>query len=214
MDISDQDLYQILLENQFITESKLKKIKEYAIEEKISLYNAILQKDILLEEQLVQLIADFLKLLYIDLSTVTIQPDVLQILPESFARKQRIIAFKKTDGYLSVATTNPANTGAIEFVKRKVASPVTVYLTTTRDIENALSGYVKEVHKAFDDILNENIQKVHGIATGEQEAPIIKIVDTMLSYAYQDKASDIHIEPEKRLALVRFRIDGVLHDIV
>lgn len=215
MGIPDEELYKILLENQYVTEENLKKAKETADEEGVSLYDVILRKDFILEEQLVQLIADYLKLSYISFSNISIISETLQTLPEAFARKQKIVVFKKDDGGVSVAVSDPSNFGAIDFVRKKTGRPVTVYLTTKHDIEDALVLYTKDIHEALESIISENIKKANSNKiTGEQEPPIIELVSTLLTYAYQNKASDVHIEPEKKVSIVRFRIDGVLHDIV
>jgi len=76
----------------------------------------------------------------------------------------------------------------------------------------SLSLYSKKITTAFEDLINENVSKVKKLAN--DEPPIRKIVDTMITYAYQNSASDIHIEPLLDSTLVRFRIDGMMHDVV
>src|SRR3989344_6775416 len=71
--------------------------------------------------------------------------------------------------------------------------------------------YRKDLRKSFDSLLEKEVGKID-IAKSEDEAPIEKIVTLLIEFAYQDKASDIHIEPQEKDSLVRFRIDGILHD--
>ncbi|PJC00529.1 MAG: hypothetical protein CO075_00125, partial [Candidatus Moranbacteria bacterium CG_4_9_14_0_8_um_filter_41_43] len=101
-----------------------------------------------------------------------------------------------------------------DFLEKKSGLPLIVSFATERDIKNALTFYRKEVSEAFDDILSTSIQEASKNKSGESDPPIIRIVDTLISYAYENRASDIHLEPRDKDMLVRFRIDGELHDII
>ncbi len=89
------------------------------------------------------------------------------------------------------------------------------YYANEEDIDTALFLYAKNVVVAFDDIISREVEEAKSTKEAEKKTPlIIKIVDTIISYAYKNKSSDIHIEPQDDISMVRFRIDGVLHDIV
>src|SRR3990167_2504399 len=96
---------------------------------------------------------------------------------------------------------DPRNKEIQEFVAKKTGEKISVYLATQKDINNILYIYRKDLKKIFDELL----QKPNVSAA--------EIVDLIITYAYQDKASDIHIEPKENESLIRFRIDGILHDI-
>ena len=78
---------------------------------------------------------------------------------------------------------------------------------------NAKELSLKGIEKDFSEIIQENISQAKKGAKAE-DLPIIKVVDTIIEYAYENKASDIHIEPTEEKTLIRFRIDGILHDII
>jgi type IV pilus assembly protein PilB len=149
---------------------------------------------------------------YIRLSETPIDDKILKTIPEVVAKKHRIISFKKDEQGLHLAMLDPTNIQIRDFIEKKVGIPVVVYYATQKDVNNALYLYRKDVKGAFEEIIAENLEKASGKSSAEP--PIIKMVDTIISYAYQNKASDIHIESVNESSLVRFRIDGVLHDII
>ncbi|MEK7166318.1 MAG: GspE/PulE family protein, partial [Patescibacteria group bacterium] len=98
-----------------------------------------------------------------------------------------------------------------EAIARKTQQKVSVYLATERDIDGVLQLYRKDLQQTFDELLQDEITRT---STTMDDAPIAKIVDLLITYAYRDKASDVHIESEEKNSLVRFRIDGILHDVL
>ncbi len=96
---------------------------------------------------------------------------------------------------------------------RKAGLPVIPYLATERDINNTFFIYRKDLQVIFDQILEQEVYSGAQLIIKE-DAPIIKIVNLIIQYASQDKASDVHIEPQEKKCLIRFRIDGMLHDVV
>lgn len=213
MTISDEQIKQIV--QGFVSEESLLNAGELVAREKISLHDAILKMDLLSDEHLGGLIAEFLNIPFIRLSAVSIPKEILDIVPEVVARKQEIIAFNRDVSGLHVAMASPENSEIVEFIKKKTGLPVIVHLATRSDIENAIALYARDIGEIFDEIIKENVGKMHG-GKGAQgvDLPIIKIVDTIVSYAYQNKASDIHIEPQINGSVTRFRVDGVLHDVI
>ena len=178
----------------------------------VPFHKLLLDNELLADENLGQILAEFFGVPFVKLSQVAIPHEVLTTLPQVYAKNQQVIVFKIDKAGLHIATTNPTNQTTLSFIVKKTGMPVNVYFTTEREIEGALLLYAKNVTEAFEDIIKENVEKVKG--TTKSDPPIIKIVDTILSYAHHNKASDIHIEPTEVFLLVRFRIDGILHDIV
>ena len=167
--------------------------------------------DLLDAVSLGRIIGDLIGLPYVNLAEVAIPDEVLKIIPEAVAKNQQIIAYQKDDNSLFVATSNPWNNQIIDFLSKKTGVPVQVRYSTVFCIKNALSLYEKDIASAFDEIISENIKEFH--LNKDIEPPIIKIVDSIIEHAYNSSASDIHIEPLEENTLIRFRIDGVLHDI-
>lgn len=209
-------LFNTIKELQVIDEKQLQDAYDFAISRKIGLGDVLLDRNLMSDADLGKLIAQILELPFVTLTNITIPVEVLTIIPEIIAKQQRIIAFKKDEQGLHIAMENPKNTEIVDFLQTKLGTQLIRYYATSRDIEQALTMYVQDIGKAFEEIMHESLQQAAG--TGKvktsAEPPIIKIVETIASYASNNNASDIHLEPQETVAIVRFRIDGILHDVL
>lgn len=197
-----------------VTEDQWTQAEERAKSTDETLAQAIIWYNFVSDEELGRLIADHLKFPFTIVSEKNIVPEVLQIVPEVVARSRGLIAFALDKLGLHLAMTDPNDLEMRDFLEKKSGLSLVVYFATERDIKNSLAFYRKEVSLAFEDIISESLQEAAKNQSGESDPPIIRIVDTLVLYAYQNRASDIHLEPREKDMLVRFRIDGVLHDIV
>ena len=210
----NQSLYKALLELEVIDRNQLDQAFRQSQKLNIPLEQILIEKDLISDENLGKTISDLLSLPLVRLGEVSIPRDVLNLIPEVVAKKQKIIAFRKDKNGLSIAMADPGNTQIKDFIEKKVGIPVIVYFATGPDINNALFLYNKDLATTFDQIIEENVREARRGGGKQVDPPIIKIVDAVLRFAYQNKASDVHIEPEKAKTLIRFRIDGILHDIL
>lgn len=209
----DQDAFVASLRELGVIEEKdLNQALSDSKKEHIPFHKELLNQELISDDNLGKIFADFFSVPYIQLSQVSIPHDILALIPEVYAKKQFVIAFKKDTAGLYLAMVNPHNKLVKEFIQKKTGLTVIPYFATELDILNAISLYAKDVSQAFEDIISENIKKAKDEVRADP--PIIKIVDTILSYAHHNRASDVHIEPSEQQFLVRFRIDGILHDIV
>ena len=210
----NQALFTTLKELQVIDEKELTNALTDANNRKIPLGNVLLDKDLITDIDLGKLIAQILKLPFVVLANIAIPTEILTIIPELIAKQQRIIAFKKDEHGLHVAMENPNNLEIIQFLQTKLGISLIIYYATQIDIEKALNLYTQEIGKAFEQLMQEFITSATGKDTVAIDPPIIKIVETIISYASKNNASDIHIEPQNDSTIVRFRIDGNLHDVI
>lgn len=208
----DKDLYDLLLKNELLAQEDLKRVQEKAAKEHIPFYDALLRSDLISDENLGKLIADNLKFPFVVLSKISIPQNILRIIPETVAKSQQTIAFASTKNVLKIATSKPRNSEFEKILKKKAGQEVEVYFATPADIKEAYSLYKKELQKTFDELLKQQDDQIDKARI--VEVPVSQMVDTLIEYAYQNKASDIHIEPEEDKSLIRFRIDGVLHDVL
>jgi type IV pilus assembly protein PilB len=165
---------------------------------------------------------------FINLEGEKIDPQVLTLIPEPIARTNNIIAYRKTSSGLEVAMLDVEDLPVIDFIKKKVGLKILPRMTSASSIKEALNQYKKSLQADFEDIIkkegNSIIKPVLENKLGAEEKtekelkelaedlPIIKIVDTLISHAILQGASDIHIEPCEESLVVRYRIDGILHD--
>lgn len=209
----NQSLYNALKDLQVIDKNQLDQAFADSQKQNLPFEDILLDKDLISDEDLGKTVSDLVSLPLIRLDDISVPYEILHIIPEVVAKKQKVIAFKKDKDGLHIAMSDPGNIQIKDFIEKRVGMPVTVYFATKRDINNALFLYSKGLKATFDEIIKESVFEVNKVQ-GRHDPPIIKIVDTILNFAYQNKASDVHIEPLKESALVRFRIDGILHDIL
>jgi type IV pilus assembly protein PilB len=200
--ITDEQLKSLVIKNGLIDEKAFAEIEEEAKSSETTIAEALVEKDIVTDENLGMMISDFLKYPFIVLAKISIPPEVFNIIPEKIARRKKVIPFAKDATGVKIAMTDPSNKELIQMISKKIGLPVTTYLATEQDISNALKVYRKDLQSTFDQLIKTS------------EIPMSKIVDLLINYAAEDKASDVHIEPQEKNSLVRFRIDGILHDVL
>ncbi|HEY4491717.1 MAG TPA: GspE/PulE family protein, partial [Acidobacteriota bacterium] len=178
---------------------------------------------------------------FVSLEKENIPLEVLQIIPEPIAHKYSIVAFRKTGSELEVAMTDPEDIQTIEFIHKKANLTILPRLTNPQSIAMVLKQYQKSMEEEFSDLfaakgegVKENEagefaslegkiisapkdeekvdQKPEDLAKAAEDLPVVKIVDSLLRHAITQSASDIHIEPTEKEVIVRYRIDGILHD--
>lgn len=188
----------------------------------------ILDQKLLQEEDVAKARAAFLNLPYVDLRSTKIAKEVLVIIPEESRQFYKMAPFELENNNLKVAMEDPSNIQALEaleFLGQKANYQVHIYLASSTSISTAAKdskSISSVVGKALQDIQKtEEIDQAMKLGTNPtskqtgmaiaDDAPIIKIVDVILSNAIEASASDIHIEPSETDVRVRYRIDGILH---
>lgn len=210
--ITDEQLKKLVLNVKLLDEDKFEKIAEYARNSEISLSDSLIEKDIITDENLGILIADSIKIPFIVLSKIAIPDEIYKIIPEKIARKYKAIPFARDAQGIKLAMTDPSNQLIRDMIEKKTSQKVIPYLSTERDIYSKLWIYRRDLQKTFDSLVSEQLKAAD--KSGSLDAPIAKIVDLIIKYSYQDMTSDIHIEPQEKTTLVRFRVDGILHDVL
>lgn len=210
--ITDKELYALLLRTGIVDQQKLNDLVKFSQDTGGKLVDVLIERDVVTDENLGILIADYLKIPFIVLTKTAVPEEIYHIVPEKVARKQKVIAFGRDQNGIKLAMADPRNTLLQQMIMRKTNQRVIPYFATERDIYNMLRIYRKDLQKAFDNLISEATNG-KGL-TYVSEAPIAKIVDMIIDYAYQDKTSDIHIEVNETESLVRFRIDGLLQDML
>lgn len=162
---------------------------------------------------------------FVSLKGERIDPEVLMLIPEPIARTNNIIAYKKSTSGLEVAMLDADDLSVIDFIKKKVGLRILPRMTSSDSIKEALTQYKKSLQADFEDIIKKESTSINPVVSegGEEKSekelkelaedlPIVKIVDTLISHAILQGASDVHIEPGETSLVVRYRIDGILHD--
>lgn len=224
MRIEPERLKVFLLDAGLITEAEFKKAQKKAKKTNQKIEDVLVPEGLITQEKLTKLEAYILGIPFVNLEKDVIPVEVLRIIPEPIARSHNIIAFRKSDGSLEVAMLDPEDLRTIEFIRKKANLKILPRLTTPESIKNALRQYQETLEAEFGDIIKKDAGEIKSIREEEgieekeelrkvaEELPVIRIVDTLIKHAILQRASDIHIEPLEKEVVVRYRIDGILHD--
>lgn len=175
----------------------------------------LFDKEFLNKEVFGEAIAEFYGVKFMDLSEESIEEENLNLIPEIVAKKQSVVVFDKDEDVIKLAMNDPSRFEIIEWLRKKTLSKVEVFYATIRDIESKLQEYKPNLEEAFESIINRNIEEASNkLNVSFEDVSIIKIVDALIEYAYESHTSDIHIEPLDREIKIRYRIDGILHDVL
>lgn len=212
MSLPEEQLKELLLKIGLLDENGLKELQTYATNAHVNLEDALIEKNIITDENLGKMVANYLKMPFIVLSRISIPEDIIHIVPERIARKYKVIAFERTNEGIKLAMVNPQDTMIQQMLTRKTGQKIIPYLATERDIKNSLKIFKTDLQQTFDALLQGEKGKINPVHLND--APVTKLVDMLIEYAYHEQVSDIHIEPQEKNSLVRFRIDGILHDVL
>lgn len=225
MNVEIQQLKAFILDTKLLDAKQLEEAEKKSQKTNKNLEDVLVHEGYIKEEDLIHLKAYILGIPFINLEKEKIALGVLKVIPQPIARKHNIIAYKKEGNSLEVAMLNPEDLQTVEFIRKKANLKVLPRLTTSASIKNALMQYEESLESEFGNIIKEKAGEIkhisenkekkeekHTLAKAAEEMPIIKIVDVLLKHAILQRASDIHIEPEEKEVVVRYRIDGILHD--
>lgn len=217
MIISNDDLKKILVDQGYLTSEEFDDVVKSASDLGRKIDDILIFRGYLNNEALGKMIAERLGVPYINVARQTISDEILHIIPEKLARTYRIIAFAKDGNTISVAMEDPGNFEALEYTRRQTGMQVTPYYANAEDIRRAMGQYKRNIREDFDVVIKENVKEASlesDPTKAAEKLPIIKMLDTILVYAVAERASDVHIETGAQEVVVRFRIDGILHDII
>lgn len=172
----------------------------------------LITKRILTEEQLGQVLAKAMEVPFVSLSKLNIERNVFSLVPPRIIRKNKIVAYAREGDILKVAMADPRAKNIVEMLSKKTGLKIVVAYATETDISSMVNLNKQALQVTIDELLKSEIAEA--TRTASDTLPIAKIVDTLINAAYEDRASDIHIEPTETESLVRFRIDGVLQDVL
>jgi len=217
MKVDEKDLRKILVGGDLVDEEDFDEAVEIAERTDRDLSNVLLEKNLIEEDDLAQLVADYFDIPFVAVGGLRIPRNILDLIPEELARKELLIPFRKDGRSLQVAMSNPTDLKAVGLVRKKSGMAVKPFYASDRQIRKALKQYRKGLRQEFEKIIEENIKQAKRSgedSEGGKSLPVVKVVDTLMDYAISEDASDIHIEPFREKVLVRYRIDGVLQDML
>lgn len=213
--LTDKQLQNILKKSGQLSEADLANHLAQAEEKKISLEEYLFDTKLFSPDSLYETAAQVFGLPFIKLHGQPIRKDVLFLIPEPLARHYQVVAYDTTpEDLIKIVTTDPDNLQAFEFLKKKTGKNLEISLTTPDEWQDLMKQYHKSLQAEFQDITKQTESSGKGLEELAEDLPVIRVVDTMLEYAIFENASDIHIEPEEQQLAVRYRVDGILKNVM
>ena len=225
MYIEEKQLREFIKDSGLVSRGDLDAAAAEADQHGVSVGQVLVQKGKVTDDDLRKMQAYLLGIPFVDLKQQKVDFDVLSLIPEPIARSHNIVSFKKTNDSLEVAMLDTDDLAAIDFIKKKTHLKILPRLTDTASIKSALLQYQKSLKAEFGDLIKEETDALRELPQAGEDAlsaadlkkqaedlPIVRIVDTLLKHAVLQNASDIHVEPMEKELIVRYRIDGLLHD--
>jgi len=223
LDTSIESLLNELLTEHLITPQQVEDVKARSASAGTPIEKVLEESNIVSPEKIAEAKAKLLGVPFVSLVAIAFSPEALSFIPRAVVERFKIIPFLYDDKakILSIAMANPADIEALQFVRQKTGLTIKPYAATPIDVDRAIETQyrqelVGEVGKAVKETqeLTNQTKTVSSKQISEiiKEAPIAKIVSTILEYAVTSRASDVHIEPMEDQVRVRYRIDGILYD--
>lgn len=220
INIPNQKLKEILINESLIAPDEFDRLERESIRLNQELSGILISQGVISSEYFYNILGKYMGVELVDLKNVGVKEDVLDLLSLDLARQKKSIVFnREADGVLDVAMEDPSDLKAIEFLERYLKTRIKPFLAKPSDLEVGYAIYNRQLAENFKKIIEENIknslliraEKMEDVATA---VPVVAIVDNFISYAISLRASDIHIEILEDNIIMRFRIDGVLHEIL
>jgi len=217
-------LGRLLLENNLIDEDQLNEALVEHNDSGKSLGRVLIDRGVLTEGQLTSVLAEQIGIRYVDLTSYDVDPEAATLVDVNLARRYTIMPIDLDHGKLMVAMADPTNVFALDDVRIMTGMEILPVVSTRDDIKTAIDRYFQattEAEETFEELpyiemeeeeAEEDVREWELKDAGE-DAPIVKYVNLIITEAVQEHASDVHIEPGEKDVRIRYRIDGVLHEI-
>ena len=206
----------MLVQEGLLDRANLERATEIQSDTGMPLGRILVEEGFVKETDLVKTLARHIGLEFVSLDEITIDPSATALIPEPLARRYTAIPISFEDNSLVVAMADPANVLAIDDIRAITGLDVIPRVGTKTEIEDAISRMAQFDDSVSDlgDLLDDQaeVEDLGALEASVDEAPVVKLVNTIITRAINERASDIHIEPGEKDLRVRFRIDGVLHE--
>lgn len=221
MHIPEPIFKKLLLESKIITEEQFNFAKEEAERTDRKLENVLIGRGDVPEKFLAELLGQHFDVPAVDLKSVTIPTGTLNLIPENTAKEREVVLFEidKEKRFAKVAMIDPGDLKTIEFLKNKLGVEIKPYVTTPSSLGFALQHYELQLSGEFSKTIEESVERARGegeldLTKMAKEVQVINLVSRLIDNAIALNASDIHFEPRTNDLLIRYRVEGVLREIL
>jgi general secretion pathway protein E len=214
--VAPASLAQMLVEAGILAREQVLKVQEVARRERQTLGRILVRDGIIMSRDLATLTAVYLGLTMVDLKSEAIDHHAVALIPEDAARKHLVLGIKHSDNHLTVAMTDPTDLQLLQDLSARTGYIIEPVIAVAEDIQEQIDlSYRLTQPLKMEASLGEMSQPGERLTAKHlREALPTQVISMLLSQALQDRASDIHVEPSEARLRIRFRIDGLLHDVM
>jgi len=210
--LSDKQLRNLLVKENYLPATEADRAVAVARDYNQNLAAVLLAENFLSKELLGQALAEFYGVDFLNLRKIKPDRSVVQLVPEPMAKNKQLALIKDDGRFLVAGMLDPTDQITVNLIKKKTGRAIKAYLMLPADLREVWAMYRSSLLDDFKVILRTLSRS--GVSEEEKENAIVNMVDTLLKHGSDSQASDIHIEPAKGKVVVRFRIDGVMHDVL
>jgi len=217
--ISQRKLGEILVDAGLLTLEQVDRAVAEARRLQRRLGDYVVDERLVASEDLAMALSLQLNLPFIDLKRHAVQPEALSLVPEAYAREHALIPIAVVGDALQVVMADPVNIHVLEDLKARAKMSIQPAVGIPSDIQEAINRNYRATGEIAEQ-MSRVAPLVTGLAVGEAltpdivaQTPIVRTVDLLIAQAVRDRASDIHLEPQEEYLRVRYRIDGILHEV-
>lgn len=200
----------LLVESGLITKEQLEEaLKDKAPDEKLG--DALLRLGWITEQQLIEVLEFQLGVPHINIHQFSVDPDTVQLVPREIAKRYQVMPIRTENNQLFVAMADPMDYFAIEELRMATGYQIVPAIATKDELQRAITKYYdlqQSLEEAMGDFVTEEEVEEAGIT--DEDSPVVKLVNQIISNAVQQRASDIHFDPQELELKIRYRIDGVM----
>ncbi|MCK4882170.1 MAG: Flp pilus assembly complex ATPase component TadA [Candidatus Omnitrophica bacterium] len=215
----EREVIDLLLNEGVITKATLEKAREEMKRTGLRMEKAFEKLGYITEEDIVKVCATSMGLPYVNLNDYVIDTEMLKLIPEQMVKKYRVVPLFKISNTLTVGMVDPRDVKVLDQIRKasdmEMIEPVVVSekgIQRVLDFYYGVAGSVEEIAQSFEDEEIVHLEE-KDLMTISDEAPVVKLVNVIITKAVKESASDIHIEPEENCVRVRNRVDGLLSEM-
>ncbi|MBI2962551.1 MAG: type IV-A pilus assembly ATPase PilB [Deltaproteobacteria bacterium] len=212
----------LLIKKSMLTAEQLVQAKNDQQQKGGPLVASLIRLGLIRDEDLLMCLHQEYRLPILDLQSIEPSPEVLRLIPSALAQKHHVLPISRNGSILTLAVADPSHLAAFNEVKFLSGCDVKVVLAQAGAIDKAIQKHYSQSAQAYEEVLakleaekpSDSGIEIDEMQRASEDAPVVRLVSTLMSDAIEKRASDIHIEPYEDGLRVRFRIDGVLHEVM
>jgi type IV pilus assembly protein PilB len=223
MHITKEKFKELLLDSGVVAENIFQSAADESVRLAQPLEEVLIGRGDISEDYLLEVLEPYFGVPMVDLRKKTLPKNIFELIPESYAKAKNVMIFDKDEkkNILKLAMADPFDFETIEFLRAKLETEIEPYLSSHASLKFGFKQYKQQIGQEFDKVITDNVNKILRESSGEVDMakladalPVVTILDSILEHAVALNASDIHFEPLPKTLLIRYRIDGVLEEVL